>query len=60
MLQISNEVAEKWASLPADEHIPLSQFMVAMSIKAVAISTFGEIMKDEKEIMKLRKAYEIV
>lgn len=59
-LQISEEVADKWASLPADEHIPLSQFMIAMSIKAIALSTLGREMQDDKELMKIRKAYETV
>ena len=56
---MSDEVGDKWAAMPPQQHIPLSQYMLGMTMKAVALSTFGREMNDEK-ILKLRKAYQTV
>ena len=59
-MQVSNELADKWASHPADQHIPLTQHMVALSMKAVALATLGSGMKDDKELLQISKAYHVV
>ena len=59
-VQIANELCDKWASQPSDQHIPLSQHMLALSMKALALAAFGSGMKDEKQLLQLSKAYHVV
>lgn len=54
---MANELSKKWASLPSEQHIPLSQHMVALSIKAVVLATMGSAMADEKQLLDISKAY---
>ncbi len=58
--QNGKEMIEKMSSLPADEHIPLSQYMFALAIKGIAMASFGVFFKDHKEVLKLRKNFDLV
>jgi hypothetical protein len=59
-VQVANELSDKWASQPSEQHIPLSQHMIALSMKAVALATLGSGMKDEKQLLEMSKAYHVV
>ena len=48
---MATELSDKWASQPPEQHIALSQHMIALSMKAVALATLGSSMKDEKHLL---------
>ena len=58
--QVATELSEKWASQSSDQHIPLSQDMIALSMKAVALAALGDGMKDEQQLLRMSKAYDVV
>ena len=55
-----DSLAKKWSSLPTDEHLPLTQFMFALAIKAIAQASYGKFLESDKELLKLKNAYDIV
>ena len=58
--QIAKETADKFAQLPPQGHIPLGKHMLAMAIKAIAMTGMGRLFNDDKEVYKLATAYEEV
>lgn len=59
--QIGEEMVAKWRTIPRDEHIPLRQHMMAVALKSIIRTSFGEdYFKTNKEILELEKAYEVV
>ena len=58
-VKVANELSDKWASQPSEQHIALSQHMVALSMKAVALSTLGNGMRDEKHLLEMSRAYHV-
>ncbi|XP_070554394.1 cytochrome P450 20A1-like isoform X3 [Ptychodera flava] len=55
-----DSMIEKISSLPAGEHIPLTEYMSMLTIKAVSKSTFGDFFKEDGKAVKLLHHYEIV
>lgn len=56
--KISKELVKKWASLPEDQHIPLTQHLKGFATKAVCRMLFGDYFKDDAKVIKLHKAWE--
>jgi len=50
----------KWSSLVKEEHVPLSMYMYAFSLKVVLQTLFGKTFKGDKEILEFRRCYDIV
>jgi hypothetical protein len=40
-LQIGKELVTAWSKLPADEHVPVHAYMMAVAIKMVSATQFG-------------------
>ncbi|XP_041367127.1 cytochrome P450 20A1-like [Gigantopelta aegis] len=58
--KIANDIETKWLSLVKEEHIPLSQYMFAFSIKAALQSFLGGHFKDDKEVLAFKRDYDVV
>ena len=58
--QTTCEVVQKIEKLPEGEHVPLREYMFAYAIKTVLLAVFGESFQDEKEILGLKRSYDIV
>ena len=43
-----------------EDHIPLYEHMMALAIKAISISSFGDYFKSDKAVLDLRKNYDLV
>lgn len=55
---IGNELINKWKTINAGEHIPLTQHMLIIAIKSVVRASFGkEYFRSNKEIIELQEAY---
>ncbi|XP_028392938.1 cytochrome P450 20A1-like isoform X2 [Dendronephthya gigantea] len=58
-VRVATDVSEKWASQPSEQHIPLVQDMIALSMKAIVLSALGDGMRDEQQLLKMSEAYSI-
>ncbi|GAB6026591.1 hypothetical protein CHUAL_014068 [Chamberlinius hualienensis] len=58
--QLSKELIEKLEKLPADQHIPLHQYMLALGIKCLLIVLFGDYFRDPANIIDFRSQLDIV
>ena len=43
-----------------EEHIPLSQHLQALALKVFIVTVFGDYFKDDKDIIELRRNFDIV
>ena len=59
-VQLTNDLVKKMESASSDEHIPLMQYMFALAIKIIVTTSFGPFFKDDKEVLKFRKSYDMV
>ncbi|XP_071812073.1 cytochrome P450 20A1-like [Apostichopus japonicus] len=57
--QLGQEVVKKLSSTPNDDHIPLCQYSLALTIKALAQAAFGNYFKDDRKCYELKRNYEI-
>ena len=55
-----HELVNKLKSLPKDEHISLHQYSMALVLKGITRTSFGEYFKDDKATLAFRKNYDIV
>lgn len=58
--QIGDEIVKKWKTIPEDEHVPAREYMLAMVLKAIMLTSFGDFFKSHKQIVEFEKAYDIV
>ncbi|XP_066927699.1 cytochrome P450 20A1-like [Clytia hemisphaerica] len=57
---IANELVTRWSKVPKDEMVPLRQHMLAVAIKSIIRTSFGEdYFKSNKEILELEAAYDV-
>ncbi|KAJ8024896.1 Cytochrome P450 20A1 [Holothuria leucospilota] len=57
--ELGEEIVAKLASLPENEHIPLCQHSLALTIKGLSQTSFGAYFKSDEMCHKLRHNYEI-
>uniref|UniRef100_T1JCU8 Cytochrome P450 n=1 Tax=Strigamia maritima TaxID=126957 RepID=T1JCU8_STRMM len=57
--EIGGTLVDKWASIPQNEHIPLHQYMMALSLKGILRTAFGFTFS-EKDVIKFHRLYELV
>ena len=57
---MTDELVAKWSTKPADEHLPLREYMFAFAIKTMLQASFGKYFKDEQEVLKIKKSSDIV
>jgi len=50
----------KWETLVKEEHIPLCQYMSMYALKSVLIALYGEVMKDDKQVLDFKRTYDVV
>ena len=58
--QATDDLMRKLSSIPGGDHIPLREYMFAYAAKTLITASFGKNVKDEKDILKLKKSYDIV
>ena len=60
MFQVADEMVTKWETLVKEEHIPLCQYMSMYALKSVLIALYGEVMKDDKQVLDFKRTYDVV
>lgn len=58
--QLGEEMAARLSELPEMDHIPLCQNTLALTIKGLSQTSFGDFFKDDDKCHLLRHNYEIV
>ncbi|KAL4222448.1 hypothetical protein ACF0H5_018487 [Mactra antiquata] len=56
--EIANELAKKWESKVKEEHIPITEYMVAFALKAVLAALYGKQMKSDKKVLEFKELYQ--
>lgn len=60
-IKIANELMNKWKQIPNEEMIPLRQHMLAVALKSIIKTSFGDdYFKTNKEILEFESAYDVV
>ncbi|XP_014669853.1 PREDICTED: cytochrome P450 20A1-like [Priapulus caudatus] len=57
--KLSKELSEKWASLPANQHIPLEQHMMALAVKMFLKVAYGFYFNDDRQVLAFKKNYDL-
>ncbi|NP_001300650.1 cytochrome P450 20A1 isoform 2 [Mus musculus] len=57
LLQLSEELLDKWLSYPETQHIPLSQHMLGFALKFVTRMVLGSTFEDEQEVIRFQKIH---
>lgn len=57
--KMSKEVVNRWEGLPAEEHVPVYQYMYAMCMKSCTRLLFGDFFFDDKHVLELSRAFEV-
>ncbi|XP_071812069.1 cytochrome P450 20A1-like [Apostichopus japonicus] len=57
--ELGEEMSTKLSSLPKMEHIPLSQYTLALTIKGLSQTSFGNYFKDDKHCHNMKHNYDI-
>ena len=57
---MSKEFVSNWSSLPADEHIPLHDYSMALAIKMITNTHFGAYFKHNHNTSTFHQQYELV
>ncbi|XP_076787939.1 cytochrome P450 20A1 isoform X2 [Arvicanthis niloticus] len=57
LLQLSEELLDKWLSYPETQHIPLSQHMLSFALKFVTRMVLGSTFEDEQEVIRFQKIH---
>uniref|UniRef100_A0A0K8RBH4 Putative cytochrome p450 cyp4/cyp19/cyp26 subfamily n=1 Tax=Ixodes ricinus TaxID=34613 RepID=A0A0K8RBH4_IXORI len=53
------EVVDRWESLPAEEHVPIYQYMYALCMKTCTRLLFGDYFFDDKHVLEFSRAFEL-
>jgi len=51
--EMVEEMIKKLETVPADQHIPLHQYMMALAIKLLLVTMFGQYFRDGKNVLQL-------
>ena len=51
---------KKWKSIAKDEHIPLRQHMLAVALKSITRSSFGDYFDSDEKTFEFEKLYDAV
>ncbi|KAK7476474.1 hypothetical protein BaRGS_00032309 [Batillaria attramentaria] len=54
------EIADKWAKLGPEDHIPLGEHMCLFAVKAVLVTLLGDTFKSEKEALNFKHNFDVV
>lgn len=57
LVEYAQELCSKWSSIPSEQHIPLYQYMTALTIKLSACLIFGKAVEKEQTILELVKNF---
>ncbi|CAN7996942.1 unnamed protein product [Ixodes hexagonus] len=57
--KMCKEVVDRWESLPAEEHVPIYQYMYALCIKTCTRLLFGDYFFDDKHVLEFSRAFEL-
>ncbi|XP_056007018.1 cytochrome P450 20A1-like [Ostrea edulis] len=60
MQEITDDLVKKWSTMAKDEHIPLSQYMMAFALKLGLLNLFGSKAWTNEEILEIRHHYDIM
>ena len=59
--KIAHELIKKWKSVAREDHVPLRQYMMALALKSIVWTSFGEnYMTSNKEILQIENDYDTV
>nr|KAG5691795.1 hypothetical protein BaRGS_003191 [Batillaria attramentaria] len=58
--QVAYEIADKWAKLGPEDHIPLGEHMFLFAVKAALVALMGDTFKNDKEALNVRRSYDVV
>ncbi|XP_071966177.1 cytochrome P450 20A1-like [Antedon mediterranea] len=57
--EVVDQLCQKISSLPKNEHIPIHQYMMALSLKGITQTSFGDYFKDDKRAFEFKKHYDL-
>ena len=57
---ICAELTGNWAGVPAGEHLPLRDYMMALAIRIISSTHFGAFFRNDDNTKALHKLYESV
>ena len=60
LLQVADDIANSWNTMLNEQHVPLSQYMSMLALKAVLQALFVNIMKDDKDVLEFKRKYDQV
>lgn len=60
LLQLVEELVDKWASYPKSQHTPLCAHLLGLAMKAVTQLAMGSRFQDEAEVIRFRKNHEAI
>ncbi|KAK2494370.1 hypothetical protein MC885_008982, partial [Smutsia gigantea] len=55
LLQLSEELLDKWLSYPESQHVPLCQHMLGFAMKSVTQMVMGSTFEDDQEVIHFQK-----
>ena len=60
LLQVANDISNSWSTMLDEQHVPLTQYMFMLALKAILQALFVNIMKDDKEVLEFKRKYDQV
>ncbi|XP_064613614.1 cytochrome P450 20A1-like isoform X1 [Liolophura sinensis] len=57
--KVSADLSTKWSTMPDEQHIPLTQHMLALSFKILMWTLVGDYFKDDKKLLEFRKNFDV-
>uniref|UniRef100_A0A8C1NIH7 Cytochrome P450, family 20, subfamily A, polypeptide 1 n=1 Tax=Cyprinus carpio TaxID=7962 RepID=A0A8C1NIH7_CYPCA len=60
LLQLVEELVDKWASYPKSQHTPLCAHLLGLAMKAVTQLAMGSRFQDDAEVIRFRKNHEAI
>ncbi|KAK7476467.1 hypothetical protein BaRGS_00032302 [Batillaria attramentaria] len=57
--EVAYEIADKWAKLGPEDHIPLGEHMFLFAVKAALVALMGDTFKNDKEALNVRRSYDV-
>ncbi|KAA0713445.1 Cytochrome P450 20A1 [Triplophysa tibetana] len=60
LLQLVEEIVDKWASYPKSQHTPLGSHLLGLAMKAVTQLAMGSRFQDDAEVICFRKNHEAI
>lgn len=60
ILQLVEELVEKWRSFPESQHTPLCAHLLGLAMKAVTQLALGERFKDDANVISFRRNHDVM